>query len=302
MVLHFLQFFILSFVIVFYICFSDSILCAETENTREVWQEVLNAFKNIKNPTCGKGSALVSFTGPMGDPGFRLAIMDFAFKDAMTRSDMFRTTDNGEKGQREIIWSQGLRYAAVYNPFNVNIDQKPTRGFYRKVGYDFNPDTFLHWHGNPISFQLERLMNGPGILSVKKDGNGVLNLIVNYEDPNQRHHRILSFDPTKEHRPVLIYDSIEFLKDRRKDVNDTYTIDWAKYGSIWYAKSAKIESVYWNKDINAPSIGRIEVEIREFDPNVTIDDNDFTLEGLGISKGTMIIDKINERNYKYGLQ
>jgi hypothetical protein len=98
---------------------------------------------------------------------------------------------------------------------------------------------------------------------------------------------------------VRIYDSIEFLKDRRKNINDTYTIEWAKYGSVWYVKSANIEGVYWAKDSNAPARMSVEVVIQNFELNVNIDINDFTIEGIGIPKGTKVVDKIAGKEYKY---
>ena len=272
---------------------------AETENPKVVWQEVISAIKALQNPPTGKGSALVAFTG---SPESRVVIMDFEFKGDLSHSDMFLITNNGEKNKREVTWSQGKDYAVVYNPSNVTIEQEAARQFYRKVGYDFNPDTFLQWRNQPILSRLEKYFSGPGVLSVEKDANGILHLIAKYEDPNQRHYRISSFDPAKGYRPVRIYDSIEFIKNRRKDINDTYTIEWAKYGSVWYIKSAKIESIYWAKDLNTPAKMSVEVAIQNFEPNVNIDINDFTIEGIGVPKGTMVVDKIGNRQYKYGSQ
>ena len=286
----------------FCISFSSFAMCAETENPKAVWQEVLTAVKAIKNPTCGKGSALVSFTGRMGDPEIRLAIVDFEFKDDLSRSEMFLTTDNGEKGKRGTVWVQGKEYAIVYNPFMVALEPKPIRQFYRKVGYDFHADTFSRLSNHPVSFLLERRANGPGTFSAERVGNSILNLVGRYEDPNQRVYHLLSFDISEEYRLIFAKDNIEFLNDHKKDINETHTIEWAKYGSEWYIKSAKLECVYWDKDINAPTTGTIEVVIRNFDPNAIIDTNDFKLEGLGIPKGTLIRDQISNRQYKYGSQ
>jgi hypothetical protein len=292
---------ILLYLFITFFCFA--FLCAaaiaETENPKVAWQEVLSAVKAIQNPPTGKGSALVAFTGP---PESRVAIMDFEFKDDLSRSDMFLITNNGEKNKRDVTWSQGKDYSVVYNPSNVTLERTTAKQFYRKIGYDFNPDTFLQWRNQPILSRLEKYFSGPGVLSVEKDANGILHLIGKYEDPNQRHYRVSSFDPAKGYRPVHIYDSIEFLKDRRKDINDTYTIEWAKYGSVWYVKSAKIESVYWAKDLNAPAKGGVEVVIQNFEPNVNIDSNEFSIEGLGVPEGTTVVDKIAERQYKYGSQ
>lgn len=293
-----LQISLFLFITFFCFAFLCAVAMAETENPKVVWQEVISAVKAIQNPPCGKGVALVAFTGP---PENRVAVMDFEFKDNLSRSDMFLITNNGEKGTRDVTWSQGKDYAVVYNPFNVTLERTAAKQFYRKVGYDFNPDTFLQWRNQSILSRLEKYFSGAGVLSVEKDANGILHLIGKYEDPNQRHYRVSSFDPAKEYRPVRIYDSIEFLKDRRKDINDTYTIEWTKYGSVWYVKSAKIEAVYWAKDLNAPARMGVDVAIQNFEPNVVIDNNDFSIEGIGVPKGTQVIDKITDRQYKYGL-
>jgi hypothetical protein len=274
-------------------------VCAETGNPKAIWHEVISAVKMIQNPPMGKGSALVASTTSLGPSENHIAIMDFEFKSAMRRSDMFLATEKGEKGRRENTWAQGNEYAVTYNSANVKIDQKLTRGFYRKVGYDFHPETFLYLTDHPISFLLEKEVNGPGILSVTKDENGILNLICKYEDPNKRIYHLKSFDPSKGYRPVAMHDIVEFLKDHRKDINDAYTIEWAKYDSAWYVKSAKIEAVYWSKDSNAPAKMITEVAIQNFEPNVDIDSNDFNIEGLGVPKGTTVVDKIKNREYKY---
>lgn len=287
----------------FMILLAFFILCnvasAETESPKKIWMDVLNSFKTIKSPNYGKGTALVSINAPKES---RVVMTEFEFKDKLSRSERFSINNNGEKGEREITWSQGLEYSVIYNPVNIKLEQTPAKEFYRNVGYDFHPDAFLQWRHYPISERLEEFINGPGVLSVKKDPNGILNLIGRYEDQEQRHYRVSSFDPSKGYRPVFIHDSIEFLNDPKKSINDTYTINWAKYGPVWYIKSARIDSKYWVKDINIPAKLSIEVIIQEFDPNVITDDNDFTLEGLGIPKGTRVIDKINERSYKYGEQ
>jgi len=275
----------------------------EIENPRAVWQEVISAVKAIQNPACGKGSALVTSTGPIGPSENSTVIMDFEFEDNLSRSTRFAIANQGEKGKKEITWSQGTKYSIVYNIEHITLQEKPARQFYRRLGYDFNPETFLRWSDSPISDRLERFLNNRiVVLSVEKDANGILHLIGRYEDPNQRHYRVSNFDPAKGYRPVRFYDSIEFLKDREKDINDTYTIEWTKYGSVWYVKSAKIESVYWAKDINAPARAIMKVIIRDFDPNVSLDSNDFDIEAIGVPKGTTVIDRINNREYKYGSQ
>ncbi|RPJ78991.1 MAG: hypothetical protein EHM20_02560 [Alphaproteobacteria bacterium] len=288
--INFLLFFI------FNLSFFANYVVAETENTKEVWRNVISALREIHNPDSGKGSAIVAFTGP---PETRTVIMDFEFNRDLSRSDMFLINDKGEKNKRDVAWSQSKDYAAVYNPSNVIIEPKEIRQFYRKFGYDFNPDTFLRWRSQSILGRLEKYNKSSGVLSFKKTENGILHLIAEYEDPNQRHYRVSSFDPAKGYRPVMIRDIIEFIKDRKYDINDTYSIEWQKYDSQWYIKWGKLESIYWSKDLNDLTRMSIEIAIQKFEPNINIDDNDFTIKALNISKGTRVIDKIKNREYKY---
>lgn len=274
----------------------------EPKDPKAVLLNVIEALKAIKHPVTGNGSVSIKIND---NKQSSRKIIDFMFKDRLSRCDRLSFTDNGKRGQREVSWAVGRKYSVGWSKSNAFVQPKPARQFHRQFGYDFHPDTFLRIRGRSLAVMLERIVNGPANVSVEIDSNDILNLIADYKDEKVHQHIVISVDPRKDYRLVSFLDVMEYPNDSKCDTTDSYEIQWKKYGSVWYVKAGKRESMFWIPDAKKQAIRnlhkkRIEFRVNEFHPNLKISDSKFTLEGLQIPKGTHVIDRISGRHYKYG--
>ncbi|HUS71873.1 MAG TPA: hypothetical protein VMY06_02320 [Sedimentisphaerales bacterium] len=74
-------------------------------------------------------------------------------------------------------------------------------------------------------------------------------------------------------------------------------LKWKKYAGVWYISEAISEGAGVHDGLR--SEGRTTVTIREFTPNVEIEDKEFTLDGLDIPPGAMVNDQILDTRYRY---
>jgi hypothetical protein len=86
---------------------------------------------------------------------------------------------------------------------------------------------------------------------------------------------------------------------------DFLDIQWHKYESCWYIKAATYASY---TGVHSPedktSLGRdslirsIAITVANFHPNVEVSESEFTLNGLGLPSGTLVIDKTSGTKYR----
>ncbi len=86
---------------------------------------------------------------------------------------------------------------------------------------------------------------------------------------------------------------------------DFLEVQWDKYESSWYVKSAKWASyagIHSPEDRASLGPGNLRmsttVTITEFHPNVEISNSEFTLNGLKLPVGTQVVDKISGTIYR----
>lgn len=292
---------------IFLIFETSSALSAEaSEETIATFKTAIEAFKNVKHPTTGKGSALVetyvrkipSLTGE--------AVIDFIFKNDLSRSIKSGIKEDKQK-QPEVLWVIGKKSAITYNyrRRHASVQRRPPLQFYHQLGYDFNPSTFMLSHGNPLAVHFERVLKGPATLSSRMDNNkGMLHLISEYKDPNTYQHHVISVDPNMGYRLVGSMAVMERIDRPSRNHTDFLEINWKKYESSWYIKSAKFSSysgIHSPQDKNSVDPNNLRrstiVTVEEFRPNIKISDSEFTLKGLGLPVGTRVVDRISGVNY-----
>jgi len=163
------------------------------------------------------------------------------------------------------------------------------------------------WYNMPLAVHTERLLNGPATLSTRMDNEGILHLITDYKDQKRIEHFVMSVDPAKGYRLVRGLSVVERFNKPDYSRTDFLEIQWDKYESSWYIKTAKFASYAGahspeDKSLLGPSNLRrsVTVMVTEFHPNVEISDSEFTLNGLKLPVGTQVVDKISGVIYRIG--
>lgn len=275
-----------------------------SDETIAVYKAAIEAFKAVEHPLTGIGSASAEIYHRKR--GATSQMVDFMFKGDLSRSTKFSVKE-GKRGQPELLWAVGEKSTVIYNYTQgfVVVQRQPQSQFNHKLGYDFNPDTFMLWYSTPLTVHTERLLNGPATLSTSMDNEGILHLITNYKDPNTVEHFVMSVDPAKGYRLVRGLSVVERFDKPDYSYTDFLEIQWDKYGSSWYAKTAKFASYAGaHSPEERASLGAdnlvhsTSVTVTEFHPNVEISNSEFTLNGLGLPIGTRVMDRISGRNYK----
>lgn len=286
---------------------TSSALAAEaSEETIAKFKAAIEAFKNVKHPATGKGSALVE-TYVRNIPSMtRKVVVDFIFKSDLSRSIRSSIKEDKQK-QPEVLWVVGKKCAITYN-YNrrhASVQRHPPLQFHHRLGYDFNPNTFMLSYSTPLAVHFERVLKGPATLSAKMDNKGILNLISEYKDPNTYQHHVIYVDPNMGYRLVGSLAIMERIDRPSRNHTDFLEVKWEKYKTSWYIRSAKfasytgIHSPQDRSSLDPDDLRRSTiVTVQDFHPNVKISDSEFTLNGLGLPGGTRVIDRISGVNYR----
>jgi len=276
-----------------------------SDETIAVYKAAIEAFKAVEHPFAGKGSALVEMYGR--NTGSRKRMLDFMFKGDLSRSTRFSMKE-GKRDIREITWVVGEKCAVTRNySGGTSVQRNPPHQFYHQLGYDFNPNTFMLWYNTPLTVHTERLLDGPATLSAKMDSDGILHLISDYKDQNVNQQLVVSVNPNMGYRLVGSLAIMERIDRPSRNHTDFLEVQWDKYESSWYVKSAKFASyagIHSPEDRASLDPGNlrrsIAVTVTEFHPNVEIRNSEFTLNGLKLPVGTPVVDKISGIIYRIG--
>lgn len=279
-----------------------------SDETIAVYKAAIEAFKAVEHPFTGKGSALVETYTRNNPSKTGKKKFDFMFKGDLSRSVRFGIKE-GQLEQPEMLWATGKKCAVTYNySGGASVQRYPPRQFYHQLGYDFNPSTFMRYYLTPLDVQLERLLDGPSTLSAKMDSDGILHLISDYKDKNVNQQLVVSVNPNMGYRLVGSLAIMErFNQPSLYNYTDFLEVQWDKYESSWYVKSAKFASydgIHSPEDRASLEPGNLRmsttVTVTEFHPNVEISDSEFTLNGLKLPVGTPVVDKISGIIYRIG--
>lgn len=296
--------------VLFIMIFTTSVFASTaSEETKSIFKASIDALDAIEYPVSGRGTAKSEIYSI--DPRFNVGgkIFDFAFKNDLTRSEAFSVKE-GKRTQSESVWAKGKNsYVSFTNKYNTaTIQGDPAQATYRKLGYDFNPETFKLWHNYPISEAIQRILDGPATLSTKLDNDGILQLIADYNDLNKRQKNIIYLDTTNGYRYIRGLRIWEYHEDPNRSYTEFIDNHWNKYKTIWYIQNAEYASyrgIHSLEDMHSIETDKltkkISIMISDFQPNVNIDDSEFTLESLNIPNGTTVVDRILGTNYIYGV-
>lgn len=269
------------------------------DDPQAVVRAVQSALENVELVPSGRGIAMMTSSLPGQDAEPQPRIVDFVFKDQMSRLDSFAWVD-GAKGPRQ--WARVITSKCRFgiNPQYATISPV-FRPLHCSVGKDFHPHVFIHLGGMPAKDALEIMLRPDRELSAQVDGNDVIHLVSRWrttegKDPHDHAFR-LSADPRQGFLPVLIASEFDFHKRPAESSRQVLAVGWARYGGAWYVCSADYRLYATGYPLKGT---RVQVTITEFDPNATISDAEFTLEGLGVTDGMTVIDKLAGVTYQYG--
>jgi hypothetical protein len=277
-----------------------------SEETVATFKAVIEVVKNMEHPFTGRGSAVSDmYFQNRANPSSK-EILDFVFKGELSRSTRFSMKE-GKRDKAEVVWAEGETNAAVHN-YSTNyasVQRKPILQF-QYEHYDFNPRAFMEYHtGQSLEVYLQRVLDGPATLSAMTDGKGVLRLISDYKDPNTHQQSVVFIDPAKGYRLVGGFSIDERFDRPERNHTDFLDIQWHKYESSWYIKAATYTSyagVHSPEDkssLKRDCLKRsIAIKVTDFHPNVKVSDFEFTLKGLELPSGTLVIDRVSNENYR----
>ena len=281
-----------------------------SEETIAIFKGAIEAVRAISHPRTGRGSAISEVSSPVinaADGSSAKSVVDFKFKDNQTHSIIQNTQGYEEEQPR--WWISGKKASLIYMPVrkNISVMRSLPKVFPRKLGLDFNPQTFMHFSGDPVDVELEYLLKGRGTLSASMDDDGILHLASEYKD-ERRHQLIrLDLDPSKGYRLVGAKDIMEELVGPKRSFTVFLRNEWERAGSSWYVKSSESSTfagAHWSADksssVKAKLLDRAVTTVTEFHPDVDIDDVEFTLAGIDLPIGTRVSDDIAGVRYQYG--
>jgi len=264
----------------------------EIEQSKEVIRSLIEVLRSIRYDYSGMGTARIT-VGPTGDmfgDKRKERMIQFKFKDNLSRSDYYYINEEQEK-DFVCTWSVNRKGALAYTGGLLTLRKKPYAQFDRSFGFDFHPETFARlcsYHIDPATL-LERVLTNADKITTNMDDKGILHISVFWERANGGVK--FAFDTTKAYKVV----SWEIDKDigvaRRKRRKGSYKAELANYGEAgWYIKNALYEL----------GSKTIKVEVTDFRFNPDIPDSEFTADGLNIPLGTDVFDQILGINYRYG--
>jgi hypothetical protein len=257
------------------------------------------ALQNIELVPSGRGTAIMISSYPGQEGESQPTVVDFVFKDQMSRLDRFAWVD-GAKGARD--WAHIVTNKCQFgiNPqYAVISPLFPP--LHCDVGKDFHGNVFMHLGGMSAQDALEIMLRPERALSAQVDGNEVIHLVSRWrttegKDPRDHAYR-LSCDPRIGFLPVSIASEFDFHKRPAESSRQVIKVNWVRHGRAWYVSSADYRLYATGNPLKGT---REQVTITEFDPNATISDAEFTLEGLGVTDGMTVIDKLAGVTYQYG--
>ena len=266
---------------------------ATSEETKKIFTDILNILNNMQHPYTGKGIAISHFSGTSVTESNNS--IEFVFKDGLYKAAVSPMHLNGLFYKRSIFinnMDSNFLIGTDSASGQISVLNVPVPSYKCRIGYDFNPYTFMSYHEKPLKEYIQELLDSQSILSSTIDTEGLLHLVSDYEDDEYKKHRDISLDPANGYRLCRLSTSNEYLGDPAQKTTEQLEIFWKKYQSSWYITNAS----FWSSNETKLPDGmekeklvdenRIDVEIQEFTPNLQVDDSEFTVEGLGLPEDT----------------
>jgi len=274
-------------------------------DNKVILENVIEAMKDKSDsPVQGRGIAIMT-------EGNKKRLIDFRFMNRLTRSDSYSLSESGEKGKLDAVWAVGSKNAINYSATNNSgtIDSVPSSGFHKKIGYDFQPETFDSILSKSSSEAIKAFAEAPpDSVSVKKEGEDILHITQKVIGGTRDEEFNIWLDINKNYR-IVQWE----LNQRSKDLDDKVQnwhvcqkIEWKKYKGKWYPNTASYLNegemlfIENGKNIKKPFKNNSDFQIEEFTPDAGLKEEDFTL-GKIATNGAHIIDRIIGVEYEYGV-
>jgi len=273
------------------------------DNPRAAISAIIEQLKSAKYVHSGRGSAdvvEVRSSSSYQSSTRTEKILDFRFEGDLSRSDAF-TSEKGKRGDFECSWAVGPMSSVRYNADEkATVQARPFSRFYRRLGYDFHPETFPRMDQSSIVELLEGMARQPQVtLKVTQEPKDVVRVVSDYKNETSEQKLVILLINGAD---GMRLSSWEFTaKDSTEDGTgarrSSLGLKWRKYAGVWYISEAISEGAGVHDGLR--SEGRSTVTIREFTPNVEIEDKEFTLDGLDIPPGARVNDLTLDTTYKY---
>jgi len=274
------------------------------DDPRAAVSSIVKQLKSVKYVHSGRGSAhVVEVRSSSSNQSSTRTerILDFRFEGDLSRSDAF-TSEKVKRGDFECSWAIGPMSSVRYNSSYgiATVQARPFGQFYRKLGYDFHPETFPRMYQSSIVELLEGVVKQPQVtLKVTQESKDVVRIVSEHKNETSEEKFIMLLINGAD---GMRLSSWEFTaKDSTEDGTEarrsSLQLKWKKYAGVWYISEAISEGAGVHDVLR--SEGRTTVTIREFTPNVEIEVKEFTLDGLDISPGAMVNDWILDTRYRY---
>jgi len=277
--------------------------------TQQALDAIVEALKAVQHPATGKGTALLTSTRQ--EPGEGVSSeelqVDFRFKHELTRSDVY-ASDGKERGPWKSLWAIGRQARLVYADEGVDVKPKGALyQFHRQFGRDFHPEVFNQRTPKPLWKTIEHLktLTKPTV-TVSLEDDGVVHVVSHIQDGEGYSRTEISLDPSIGYRLVGSTTRNENVSEVNPLFSMRYKAEWKQYDGEWYVEKAVFEQEgihvepEGGQDARKSFKSRTEVSVLDFTPNVTLSDAEFSLEGLSVPQGTLIVDDVVGVHYRYG--
>lgn len=279
-------------------CCPTSSLIAEPDRSQPSLTAIAQALDQTPQIGAGKGTAKVTM---VANDQREERIVDFSFKSDKSRSDVYSSMDN-KKGELQIVWVNNNENGLTWNGKYARVERSAPRQFNRVAGADFAPSTFQRV---PVTLQtlpeaLEVLQHSEGKINMDVKDNGIVRIgfVAKDESSGAESDLTMDIDTRDGYR-------LTFFEDRTKNLTGAgsshvirYQIEWRKYGESYYpstlVQDEETVSVIQKGQPTPPqkTSFHMETTVQDFAPNASIDDDNFTLQGLGLAPGTMVVDEV----------
>lgn len=234
----------------------------------------------------------------------------FWFKGEKWRTDHYRgEAISGDTLVRKHINTGETKYG-YWPGSNAYIDEggRSDRGNWRNLGVDFSPSTFAYPDQIALPTQLKILFRDAESVEWKLDDEGLLR--IQTEDRVRQNREMpakseVVLDPDRSYA-LISYHRRSQIDEFGSTREVTYEVRYDK-GSDYPHRivSEVIEEMKGQALEHFKGAfyvhNKHEVEITDINLNSTIDDSTFTLEGLDIQAGTLVVNSLIDTSYRSGV-
>ncbi|GEM_PF-2482067 len=216
----------------------------------------------------------------------------FRFKENLSLSDCFASDEAGEQ-TFVCTWATYPDGALEWTGHLLSLTTEADQAFYRRLGYDFHPQTFTRvpWPETSPREKLEELLAADR-LDTTLSAQGMLEIDAHFNADNL--HVTAAFDVPKGYKLSLWRTAVSAPDRTQRPPTGCYRAQWKNYGSA-------DQPYYYITEASCESDGKkIHIEITQFDPTLYLSEAEFTPKGLTIPPTANVLDEISGLTYPFG--